>query len=103
MSARIRRIAVSETAENSLADQKMSDVQLGNAGDGSDGADRFIGQTVSGMAFEPDRFGVGGGESYALQFLLTRLPFPFAVGAGVQLDHWRAQGSGGVKLLWIGP
>src|SRR5690606_1402794 len=57
-----------EATENGLPDEEMPDIQFGDGRDGRDRADSIEIQAVTGMAFQADGSGMGGGSLEALQF-----------------------------------
>ena len=84
-------MALSKPAEDRLADEEMADIELGQRRDGGDGADRVVGQAMAGMAFEADRRGMGRGGDQPFELALAFRALRLAIGAGMELDHRRAE------------
>ena len=106
IAARIVRTAAVEAGIDRLADQEMADIEFGNLRQSGDpfGGDEI--EPVAGMDFEARILRHHGAADDALEFgrrgrAIARRQ-RVAPGAGMDLDHRRTDGDGGLDLLGRG-
>ncbi len=106
MADRIKRTAAPRPAKIASPIEKMADIEFD---DRVEFGDLFRGdeiEAVAGMDFEARIPGLGGGARNAVEFRAggrgVARSERFAPGAGVNLDHRRADRAGGIDLLRLG-
>ena len=91
-----------QAAEYGFADEKVPDVELGDGHDRGHRADGVVGEAVPGVAFEAEGVGQRRRRRQTLQLGLPLAARDTTIGAGVQLDHRRAQRRRRLQLPRIG-
>src|SRR5258707_6235262 len=91
-----------EAAEDRLAHEEVTDIELDDRGNGGDRSHRLVAEAVAGVAFETDRLRMGRRLQESRQLALPRGTFCLAIGARMKLDHRRAELAGGVELGRLG-
>ena len=101
IAARMRLHALGEADEDRLADQEMADVELHDLRQAGDRARRLVVEAVAGVAFEPERRRLRGGDAQAAELVVgagrIAVRQRVAPGAGVQFDDRRAEVGAGLQ------
>src|SRR5262249_5152410 len=84
-----------------LAHQEMTNIEFRQSLDGSNRLDCIVGQTVTGMAFEPDGLSMFCRCDQACELALTDDALGMTIGPGMQLDNGCADRQCRIELDWV--